>query len=413
MPVDATNLSLTLTPAQDSTVLLSANGDLFTGTAGYNQDLAISVSGMDPSQYPDGIVAWKESGGRAGTMSPNAAYVHAVVPMRAGTTYTVSLKWKTNTPAAGASIFLGAGATAPYSPTELIAEVIPPGGQQVATVVSSQQYQLTGSDGWSWVDLDPAHLAVRVSPSVDELAVISGNADLWTATAGYNQDLGIAVSGADPIAYPDQIVGWKESGGFAGTFSPNAAAVTALYPLRAGGTYLIKLQWKTNRPANGATIYAGAGGAAPYSPTRLTVGLLPGAVQDARSTRQYRLVDSDGHSWQDMDPAALGLQVTPKASCQAILSANADLWTETAGYNQDIAIAVDGVPVAWKESGGRAGTFSPNAAMVQALYPMSAGRTYRVTLQWKTNISGSAAIRAGAGSGGPYSPTSLRVQLGC
>jgi hypothetical protein len=51
---------------------------------------------------------------------------------------------------------------------------------------------------------------------------LSGNVDLWTANAGVNQDVGLMVSG---VAYGTggQVVVWKESGGFAGTFSSKAA----------------------------------------------------------------------------------------------------------------------------------------------------------------------------------------------
>jgi uncharacterized protein YfaP (DUF2135 family) len=96
------------------------------------------------------------------------------------------------------------------------------------------------------------------------MAILSGNADLFTSRAGFNQDLGIDVNGT--------IAGWKESGGFAGTFSPNAAYVQTAVQLSAGTAYTIKLRWKTNVPAPLATIYAGAGGG-PYSPTRITAEL--------------------------------------------------------------------------------------------------------------------------------------------
>src|ERR1700686_1122532 len=96
--------------------------------------------------------------------------------------------------------------------------------------------------------------------------MLSGNADLWTATAGYNQDLGIFVSVGGAA---DQLVGWKESGGFNGTFSPNAAFVQTAFTMSAGTSYRFSLRWKTNRRASGVTIYMGAGGG-PYSPTRFT-----------------------------------------------------------------------------------------------------------------------------------------------
>jgi hypothetical protein len=43
-------------------------------------------------------------------------------------------------------------------------------------------------------EIDGTDLVATFSPSIDEDTIISGNADLWTAEAGYNQDLGIFVS---------------------------------------------------------------------------------------------------------------------------------------------------------------------------------------------------------------------------
>jgi len=68
----------------------------------------------------------------------------------------------------------------------------------------------------------------------------------------------------------------KESGGFAGTFSPNAAMVQAAFPLTAGHTYVFTAKWKTNRSATGTgtKIWAGAGPIGGlFSPTRLTAEL--------------------------------------------------------------------------------------------------------------------------------------------
>jgi hypothetical protein len=308
----------------------------------------------------------------------------------------------------------------------------PPPPIDHVTAVSSQQYQLAGSDGTTWKDLDPARLTLMLAPSQNSLAIITGNADLWTANAGVNQDLGIYLS---PSTATSSIVAWKESGGFAGTFSPNAAAVETVVPIAAGTTYTVKLQWKTNKPASGSTIYAGAGpwplGTSSFSPTRLTAQVLPvsaNSVQSAVGTVQYRLAGSDGTTWTDVDStssAPLAMTVTPTANSIAVLSANADLWTDGAGYNQDLAINVaeastsqyPGHIVAWKESGGFAGTFSPNAAYVQGVFPMTQGLPYHVAMQWKTNRpSGSgSAIHAGAGpwpsGSGSFSPTRLTVLL--
>jgi hypothetical protein len=260
MDMDSTNLSLTVTPAANSTAVIGGNSDLWTSNAGYNQDFAITINGV--------VVAWKESGGFAGTFSPNAAFVQTVQALNAGTTYTIKLQWKTNKSAAGATIWAGAGPiSGHYSPTSLIVLLIP-ATTTVPNKASTQQYQLTGSDGVTWTDMDAgANLTVTVTPSVNSQAILTGNADLWTSSAGINQDFAIDVNGT--------IVAWKESGGFAGTFSPNAAFVQAVIQMNGGTTYTIKLRWKTNKAAPGATIWAGAGPiGTQYSPTSVTVQLV-------------------------------------------------------------------------------------------------------------------------------------------
>jgi hypothetical protein len=142
------------------------------------------------------------------------------------------------------------------------------------TAVSTQQYTLTNSDGVTWVDMDSTStipLLLTITPAFNCQAILSGNSDLWTSVAAFNQDIAIVIGGG---AYgTGQVVAWKERGGFAGTFSPNAAFVQTVQPLAAGTAYTIKLQWKANR-AGSSTIWAGAGPAAPFSPTRLTVLLI-------------------------------------------------------------------------------------------------------------------------------------------
>jgi hypothetical protein len=401
MDLDSTRLALTITPGADVTAILNGNADLWTASPGYNQDLAIDVNGT--------IAAWKESGGFAGTFSPNAAYVETVFSMTAGTTYSVKLKWKTNKAAAGATIYAGAGPiAAQFSPTRLSARLIPSPAAAVSTVVSTKQYTLTDSNGNSWIDIDPVNLSLTFTPAVNGMAILGGNADLWTANAGYNQDIAIALNGT--------IASWKESGGFAGTFSPNAAFVEAVVPMTAATAYSVKLQWKTNRSASGATIYAGAGPiGTQFSPTRLTLQFIPSGtgLTDRVSTLQYSLSNSDGSTWVTMDAANLSFSITPAANTMAILSGNSDLWTANAGFNQDIGIDVNGTITSWKESGGFAGTFSPNAAMVHTLLPMTGGTSYTVTLRWKANKSApGATIYAGAGPiATQFSPTRLTAFL--
>jgi hypothetical protein len=79
-------------------------------------------------------------------------------------------------------------------------------------------------------------------------------------------------------------------------------------------------------------------------------------------------------------------------------------------------VSIDGSPdlvVAWKESGGWAGTFSPNAAFVQEVFPVATGHTYVFKLKWKTNKGQPAGygVRAGAGLGPVFSPTSLTAEM--
>jgi photosystem II stability/assembly factor-like uncharacterized protein len=430
--IDPVNLSMRLTPSVDSMAVLSGNIDLWTADAGYNQDVGIAVSGGSAlgTTYP--IVpgqpeAWKESGGFAGTFSPNAAFVQAVIPMSAGSTYTVTLRWKTNKPAPGATIFAGAGPIGnDFSPSRLTAQLIPTSSSNWAYALDLGQHTLAGSDGSAWKDIDPS-LSIRYTAAADGIAIIGGNADLWTVNAGYNQDIGISLVDVNALpctgglGLPCQPVAWKESGGFAGTYSPNAAFVQTTFAMSAGHTYQLTLQWKANKASANATIVVGAGPInSDFSPTLLSLQFVPAgtAVPQAMSTDQFALANSDGVAWQPLGPlGTLGLSLpAPAKNCQALISGNADLWTANAGFNQDLGIAVNGAIVAWKESGGFAGTFSPNAAYLQTVIPLTAGTASNVQLEWKTNrLATGATIYAGAGPiGSNYSPTQLTAQLiGC
>ena len=425
--MDPSALSLTVTPTADSSAIISGNSDLWTATAGVNQDIGISVAGGALPAYPTRAgqpEAWKESGGFAGTFSPNAAFVQTVVQFKAATTYTVKLQWKTNHVTSGL-ILAGAGPIGTnFSPTRLTVQLVPSGGPTVMSALSQGQFRFDGSDGATWVPLPPFPQPSSYNPPpsltfnapADGKVIVGANADLWTATAGVNQDLGISANG--------QIVAWKESGGFAGTFSPNAAFVQTIIPVTGSSTYNFSLFWKANHRTGGA-IFAGAGPiGGNFSPTTLTLQFVPNGagLQDAVSPGQYQLAGSDGAGWYDIDSTNLSLTITPPTDCVAVLSGNVDLWTVAAGYNQDIGIALSWTghtlppyQVGWKESGGFAGTFSPNAAFVQTVVPLAAGVTYTAKLQWKTNkpSPSNATIVAGASPSGPWSPTRLTSRLLC
>jgi len=429
--MDSTYLSLSVTPLVDSQALISANTDLWTANAGINQDVGVAVSG---GIYPTAVgqpEAWKESGGSAGTFSPNAAYLQTVRLLQTGTTYNIKVQWKTNKSASGATIFAGAGPIGPdFSPTRLTVQLVPNAGGASATASSVNQFILTNSNGSTWTDLGPTAdpTVIFPAPSTGSV-VISANADLWTANSGFNQDLGITVTGGTGVGttYPTvagQPEAWKESGGFAGTQSPNAAFVQGVLPV-AAGSYTFKLQWKANRTGQ-STIVAGAGPiGGQFSATRLTVFFVPAtgniSVKDAVTTGQPQLAANDGVSWADMDSVKLSLPLTTTTGCVALLTGNADLWTTRATYNQDIGIQVSASStvtadrVGWKESGGFAGTYSPNAAFVQTMFPLAANTAYTARLQWKANKSAPAGtVIAGAGPiGTAFSPTRLTAIVFC
>jgi Fibronectin type III domain len=415
--IDATRLKLQFTATAASVAVITGNADLFTGTAGVNQDIGIDVNGA--------LVAWKESGGFAGIFSPNAAAVQAFVPLTASTAYTVKLQWKSNKAVAGSTIYAGAGplegdfrfsAALGYSPTRLSVRIVPVSVVTVYSAASTGQYQLNGSNGTTFADIDSTNLSLSVPVTAPATALITGNADLFTANAGYNQDIAVNVDGS--------VAAWKESGGFGGTFSPNAAYVQAVVPLTTA-THTVTLQWKTNKPEGTATIYAGAGplpATTTYSPTRITVAIFatPGDVVTKTSTAQYSLVSSDGAGWTALDSTNLTASFQPGTLVTSYtyqLSGNVDLFTANAGYNQDIGIFISGgvygsgTLVAWKESGGFAGTFSPNAAYVETLQRLDPTVTYTVWLAWKANKQAAGkTIYAGAGpwpSLPNFSPTTL------
>ncbi len=404
--LDAVHLSLTFTSSSDSWAVITGNADLWTTRAGYNQDLGIAMNST--------VVAWKESGGFAGIFSPNAATVQTAVHVTSGVTYTVQLQWKANRADPGA-IFAGAGPLGTvFSPTRLTVQLVPVAAALLYTKSITSQPCLLGNDGSTWVDLDPALSIAFTPPSGSWTALISGNADMFTSTAGYNQDLGIAMTGGvySSISAPEA---WKESGGNAGTYSPNAAFVQAALPVSGGTSYTARLVWKANHGSSG-WIHIGAGPVAgAYSPTRITVLLVPLAGSSAAgSISQYVLHNSDGATWQAMDGSALKITLSPGADTSYAISAGADLWTASAGFNQDVGIMVSGgaygtgTLVAWKESGGYAGTFSPNAAFVTTDLHLQTGVTYTVWVVWKANRAGPSNIYAGAGPiGGAFSPASI------
>lgn len=158
----------------------------------------------------------------------------------------------------------------------------------IFTAVTTKLLMVQGSDGATFVDMMPdgspgigltggPDLVLNITPAFNCLALVTGNADLYTDTAAVSQDIGLFVS---PSSAPSNIVAWKESGA-SGINSPNAAFVQAVVAMTRGTAYNVRMQWKSAvAMAAGAHIRAGAGpfpktaGLTSVSPTRLTVQLL-------------------------------------------------------------------------------------------------------------------------------------------
>ena len=429
--IDPANLSITIHAPANASVILMGNADLWTVNGGYNQDLGIAVSGgVAPNlHYPTVAAqpeAWKESGGFNGTYSPNAAFVETVIDVSANVDYTVRLQWKTNKRDPG-TIFAGAGplANGTFSNTRLTAQLIP-ATWQVYTAESHHQYRIGPSDGQTFVPVDLVNLGFQFTSPTGGAAFFEANADLWTPVTGYNQDIGVLVN---PFPNSTQLATWKESGGFGGTFSPNAAFAQGYFQIDPNTPYNVALAAKANIPdPHPIMIGAGPIGNA-YSPTTLTVIVMPNSVGgQSLDFGGLRLDNSDGATWQPMDAATVlvgGGRST--VDCVMILGANSDLWTVSNGYNQDLAIVQvtgtgpnDQQVLAWKESGGFSGAFSPNAAYVEAVVQISANVQYNFALRWKQNKAGVNSIHAGAGpwpkapAHGEYSPTGFSSKsFGC
>ena len=425
--VDAPGLAVTFTPSSTTPVVFTGNADMWTEVAGFNQDLGICVAtGSTAPATCAQPIAWHESGGFAGTFSPNAAAVQGVGSVTSGTEYTAFLVWKANVAMpSGDRIHIGAGAAGSgYSPTSLTVQLY--GTSGVTSAVSNQQSTMHGSDGSSWEPLDGSALTMSITYPSATTYELTANADLWTETSGFNQDIGINVSPACANDSGNTLAAWKESGGAAGTYSPNAAFLQTVCVMNGGTQYTVTLVWKANQlMASDDVIAAGAGPAGgPFSPTSLVAMQYPGSnplITGTASTAQYQLNSSDGRTWQQVDASHLALTVTPGWSCVARLTGNADVWTQSAGFNQDLGIEVtpaggSSTLAAWKESGGFAGTFSPNAAFVQGTFAMVGGTQYTISLVWKSNTSMPAGdlIRIGAGPvDSAFSPTFLAFDFDC
>src|SRR2546430_13191791 len=102
----------------DWVVIVGANADLFTASSGYNQDLGIiETIGQDPTEH---LIAWKESGGYGGAVSPNDPDLGGVVPRFPPTPFWFPPPWAHETRGAPDSMFPGATARAKPHPSTCV-----------------------------------------------------------------------------------------------------------------------------------------------------------------------------------------------------------------------------------------------------------------------------------------------------
>lgn len=426
-PMDPVNLSF-VAPAntpQDTRVTVTVTSDLWTAVAGYNQDIGIAQV-SSPGATPVAPIAWHESGGAVATFSPNATTVEIATTVGGNNLNTLEVVWKANV-ANGAGgrptpsmIYAGAGSAGNFSPTTLAVQYTP----SALPADSTSQHQLTASQNpTQWQPVDQ-YLNLQITPGVSETWSLAGNADMWTTALGINQDLGILVSPAcTGDASPTTLV-WKESGGSAGTYSPDAVYVQDACAMSVGTSYTVTLEWRSNLPIPaGQSIDIGAGpDGVTWSDTYLTAtAVSPSSAQAFQQqviTSQPKLTGSDGVTWQPVSPT-LSLAVGGANGCAVYLGGNADLWTADSGDNQDLGLQVTPPTgptyiLAWKESGGFA-TYSPDAAFVQGVLQTTSATSYTVTLVWKANKSmrSGDTIYMGAGAAAPFSPTTLDAQTTC
>jgi|GEM_PF-2584269 len=254
--------------------------------------------------------------------------------------------------------------------------------------------------------------------SPDGIGLVAGGAGRESgvfARGGTTDGTGVTAIGSG--TYGIGVVGQGAAQGIGGYFAGGLAQIHVIPAAAAGPPTTNPHQqgdlWFDSREVLWMCIANGTPGT--FVPMQF--GGLNNALFTAVSTSQYTLTNSDGSVWHDVDATNLSLIITPGFNCQAILTANADLWTSVAGFNQDIGIAISGGAygagqlVAWKESGGSAGTFSPNAAFVETVKPLVGGIAYTIKLQWKANKPGSSTIWIGAGSTPTFSPTRLTALL--
>ena len=437
-PIDTRKLQLSIpTPGSPSTTfnsVLTANADVFTTISGYNGDLGIFIQGGAYSQFT--LLGWKEAGGYT-NFKPAAVYVQAPAALSGGTTYTVQVRWRTNTAmAVGNFLQVGAGNGPTYSPTTLSAQLTPSSPALTAGVTNASPSGLnigyasaqatTTSLSWVlWHDSNGSGVSTTfTTPSnLGNLnALVTASLDTFTGVDGTNQDIGLCfVQGSSTSACSAPVASEESAGSNA--YKPIAGQVQyEPSALTANTAYTVALMWKAGA-STPQTIYGGAGGSSGgvgyYSPSSIVVQMSPtsdlasgdpeiaGTSQTAQQTRSYSSGDT-GTSWEAVpNVASLTFSAQASSGLMAFLSSNLTVFANSGSFNIDVGICViqgsSGAGcnnvLAWVESGS-AVAWGPDASYLQAPFQMQAGTTYTAVLEWKTNsaMSSGNTIYAGTGS---------------
>jgi RHS repeat-associated protein len=415
-PMDPSKLVLAVTPAVNSTAVLSSFVDVESSTT-LNTEVGIAINGV--------VVAWKDGGEYTGS-SPDPVYVQEPYGMNAGTTYSLELMWRPAT-SEPAGVFLEAGDPVPpdgpgFSPTTLNALLTPTSDGFVASKVSSGTSQFsTTSTAWTLMDSSVETSFMTPAGSGNYSTLLTASADLYSSSSAWtNADIAICIAASTAInstctSAGASIIGAQTSGSVAGGM-PIAALVEATQTLAPNTTYTMGIFWQAEAAH---TIYAGAGTSGAYSLTSLIAQMTPSSDSEQSTisttsvqTRSYSGSDN-GTNWETIGSDTYS--ITPSVSVLTYLTANATLAINTGTDPIDFGICVasgsntcdtTGANIA-AETASRVAPPAPDAAYLQIPVFMTAGTPYTVALQWRAGdaMTTGESMVAGKSISGTLWPT--------
>ncbi len=425
VPMDPSKLVLSVTPAVNSTAVLSAFADVESETT-LNTEVGIAVNGT--------VVAWKGGGEYTGG-SPDPVYVQEPYAMTAGTTYSLELMWRSATPMSAGTYLEGGDPVPPlgpaFSPTTLNALLTPSSDNFVASAVTSPTTQYTTtSTSWTLMGSSVETSFTTPAGGSNYNALLTASADLFSSSSAFTSaDMGMCFAAASSInstctSTGASIIAAQTSGSATGAM-PIAALVEATQTLTPNTTYTMGIFWQAEAAH---TIYAGAGASGAYSLTSLIAQLTPTSdgeqatvATTAKQTRAWSSTD-DGTSWEELGSESFS--ITPSVNVLTYLTANATLAINTGIDPIDYGICV----ISGSEACDTAGDYlvaetasrvlppTPDAAYLQIPVFMTAGTAYTVELEWRAGdaMGSTASMTAGRSIAGPFTPeettlTSLQV----